>query len=448
MALTGIAIFKMLPKTNCGECGFSTCLAFAMNLAAGKAALAACPHVSAEAKSQLTEASAPPIRTVTIGTGDRAVRLGGETVLFRHEKKFENPPGLALLISDAMPDTEIQERLSRFARLRYERVGIALFPELVAVRAEANDAVKFRAVVEQVRSRVSCALILMSESAALLAAALEICREDRPLLYAATRANIQEMAALAQTAGCPLAVKGEDLEDTAALAAGLIDRGLTDLVLDSGARTLRQALADQVMSRRAALSKKFPALGFPTIVFPGEMASDLMQETLLATVFMAKYGSLIVLSDFQGHSLFPLLVARMDIFSDPQRPLATTAGIYPINNPHENSPVIVTANFSLTYFIVSGEVESSRVPCWLLIKDTEGLSLLTAWSAGKFSGEQIAQWVQQCGLAEKVTHRKIILPGHVAMESGSLEEALPGWEVLVGPREASYLPAYLKSWQG
>ena len=446
MALTGIAIFKMLPKTNCGECHYPTCLAFAMNLAAGKADLDVCPYISAEAKSQLTEASAPPIRTVTIGTGDRAVRLGGETVLYRHEKKFENPPGLALLISDALPEAEIRERLARFKQLHYERAGMALYPELIALKAESNNPDKFREIVNRVQESANCALILMSEDPAVLAAALEICRNEKPLLYPATRANIREMAALAKSTGCPLAVKGDNIEEIAALAAILIEGGFNDLVLDSGARNLRQALTDQVTIRRAALSKKIRTLGFPTIVFPCEMATDLMQETLVATVLMAKYGSLLVLSDFQGHSLFPLLMARADIFSDPQRPLATAAGIYPINNPREDSPVVITANFSLTYFIVSGEIDSSRVPCWLLIKDTEGLSVLTAWSAGKFSGEQIAQFVQQCAIAEQIKHRKLILPGHVAVESGSLEEALPGWEILIGPREAAYLPAYLKGW--
>jgi len=446
MALTGIQIFKLLPKTNCGECGVPTCLAFAMSLAAGKAELASCPYVSEEAKSELSEASAPPIRTVTIGTGDRALKVGGETVMFRHEKRFENPPGLAILISDTMDEAEVSARLARF-KLQYERVGLTLRPELIALKGDSKDAGKFAALVSTVKQNSDGGLILISDNPDILKAGLAACGDRKPLLYAATKENLEALAELAKSSSCPVAVKGSSLEELAELTTKLTEAGVKDMVIDSGSRGLRQAFEDQIVIRSAALNKKFRPLGFPTICFPAEMTNDPMKEALIASVFVAKYGGIIVLSDFQAESLFPLLVERMNIYTDPQRPLATTEGIYEIGGPDEKSPVVITSNFSLTYFIVSGEIESSKVPSWLLIKDTEGLSVMTAWAAGKFGADTIAPFVKKCGIEDKIKHHKLVIPGYLAAESGGLEEELPGWEVLVGPREGAHIPAYLKTWQ-
>jgi acetyl-CoA decarbonylase/synthase complex subunit gamma len=446
MALTGIQIFKLLPKTNCGECGVPTCLAFAMSLATGKAELVACPYVSEEAKAELSEASAPPIRTVTIGTGDRALKVGGETVMFRHEKRFENPPGLAILISDTMDEAEISARLAR-SKLEYERVGLTLRPELIALRADSGDAGKFAALVSTVKQNSDGGLILMSDNPDILKASLAACGDRKPLLYAATKENLEAVAELAKSSSCPVAVKGSSPEEVAELTTKLTEAGIKDIIIDSGSRSLRQAFQDQIVIRSAALNKKFRPLGFPTICFPADMTDDPMKEALIASVFVAKYGGIIVLSDFQGESLFPLLVERMNIYTDPQRPLATTEGIYEIGGPNEGSPVLITSNFSLTYFIVSGEIESSKVPSWLLIKDTEGLSVMTAWAAGKFGADTIAPFVKKCGIEDKIKHHKLVIPGYLAAESGGLEEELPGWEVLVGPREGAHIPAYLKTWQ-
>ena len=447
MPLTGIEIFKLLPKTNCGECGVPTCLAFAMNLAAGKAELTACPYVSEEAKAKLSEAAAPPILPVTIGVGDRALKIGGETVMFRHEKRFENPPGLALLIGDTMEESETNARLERFKQLQYERVGLTLRPELVAVKDNSGDAGKFEALVNKVKQNSDASIILMSSNPDTLAAGLKACADRKPLIYAATKDNLERVASLAKENSCPVAVKASNLEELAELTTKLTEAGVNNIVLDSGARTLRQAFEDQVIIRSAALTKKFRPLGFPTIVFPCEMTDDPMKEAVIASAFVAKYGGIIVLSDFQGESLFPLLVERLNIYTDPQRPLATTEGIYEIGNPDENSPVLITSNFSLTYFIVSGEVEGSKVPSYLLVKDTEGLSVMTAWAAGKFVADAIAPFVKKCGIADKVKHHKLVIPGYAAAESGGLEEELPDWEILIGPREASLIPAYLKTWK-
>ena len=445
MALTGIQIFKLLPKTNCKECGDPTCLAFAMKLAAGKAELSLCPYVSEEAKAELEVASAPPIRPVTIGVGDRALKVGGETVMFRHEKRFDNAPGFAILVNDTMDEAEVNARLERF-QLEYERVGLILRPELVAIKCESGDAGKFAGLVEKVKQGSDCSIILMSDNPDILAEGLKACADRKPLLYAATEENAERVAGLAKESSCPIAVKAADLEKLVELTTKLTEAGVNDMVLDSGARTLRQAFEDQVIIRSAPLTKQFRPLGFPTIVFPCEMTDDPMKEAVIASVFVAKYAGIIVLSDFQGESLFPLLVERMNIYTDPQRPLATTEGIYEINNPDENSPVLITSNFSLTYFIVSGEMENSKIPSYLLVKDTEGLSVMTAWAAGKFVADAIGPFVKKCGIEDKVKHHKLIIPGYAASESGGLEEELPGWEILVGPREGSLIPAYLKTW--
>jgi len=447
MALTGIQIYKLLPKTNCGECGVPTCLAFAMNLAAGKAELTSCPYVSEEAKTELADAAAPPIRVLEIGVGERKLKLGGETVLFRHEKTFMNPTGIAVLVTDEMSDEDVDGRLERFKTLEYERVGLTLRADLVAVKSITGDAGKFESLAGKVKDQTNAGVVLMTEDPGVMEAGLKACADRKPLIYAATKENADAMATLAKEYKCPLAVKSDGLDGLSELTVKLTEDGLNDLVIDSGARSIRRAFEDQIFIRRGALLKKYKPLGFPTITFPCEMADDLMKESLIASMFAAKYGSIVVLSDLQGHTLFPLLLARMNLYTDPQRPMATSAGIYEIGGPDENSPILVTCNFSLTYFIVSGEIETSRVPAWLVVVDTEGLSVLTAWAAGKFGGDAVGAVVKKCGIMDKVSHKKVIIPGYAAAILGDLEEELGDWEVLVGPRESAHIPAYLKEWQ-
>ncbi len=447
MPLTGIEIFKLLPKTNCGRCGVPTCLAFAMSLAAGKAELAACPAISDEARLKLEEASAPPIRPIVIGTGPRAIKIGGETVLFRHEKRFENPPGFAMLISDAMPTAEIISRIERFNSFTYERVGFKLRPEMLALKCDSGNANTYTNLINEALSKSDAGLILMCEDPGIMAVVVGAAADRKPLLYAATEANADQMAAIAKQYRLPLAARASGLNELAALTDKLARLGLKDIVLDTGARKLKQAFTDQVMLRRLAIQSKFRSLGFPTIIPAHEMGDDPLAEAMIAGVFVAKYGGIIIMSDFQGETLFPLLVLRLNLYSDPQRPLATAEGIYEINAPDENAPVLVTSNFSLTYFIVSGEIENSRVPSYLLVKDTEGLSVMTAWAAGKFGADNIASLVKKCGIADRIKHRNLIIPGYLAAESGTLEEELPGWRVAVGPREGAHIPPFLKSWQ-
>ncbi|MDD3581807.1 MAG: acetyl-CoA decarbonylase/synthase complex subunit gamma [Desulfobacca sp.] len=445
MALTGIEIFKMLPKTNCKECGFPTCLAFAMALASGKAELAACPYVSEEAKEKLAEASAPPIRPVKIGMKEGEKTIGGELVMFRHDKTFFNPTLIAALLTTDMSSGDVDAKIDNFAKLQFERVGLNLRPEMFAIKDVSGDAGKFTALVKQVIDKSDAALMLMSDKPEVLKAGAEVAKERRPVLYAATPQNADDYGKLAKELDLPLVAKADDYEALAGLTSKLTGMGLKDLILDSGSRTIKQALQDQIVIRRAPLTAKFKPFGYPTVTFPCEMTDDPMQETLYAAVFIAKYGGIVVLKDFEAHRVFPLLLQRLNIYTDPQRPMIVTQGIYPLNNPDENSPIAITTNFALTYFIVSGEIEGSKVPTWLLIMDTEGLSVMTAWAAGKFVGDAVGMFVKKSGITEKAKTRTLIIPGYSAAISGDLEEELPDWKILIGPREAAHIPAFLKS---
>jgi acetyl-CoA decarbonylase/synthase complex subunit gamma len=445
MALTGIQIFKLLPKTNCKECGVPTCLAFAMNLASGKAELDSCPYVSDDARAQLAEASAPPIRPVAIGKGVRAAKTGGETVLCRHEKTFFNPTLFAGIITSDTPAATVEGKLKAWNALQYERVGLNLRPELVALKDVNGDGVAFATLAKLIAETSEFNLILMSESPEIISGAVATAGFKRPLIYAATAATADAFGKIALDNDLPLAVKADSIDGLIALTDKLVGMGLKDLVLDSGARDVKKALEDQVAIRRAALKAGNRSVGFPTITFPCEMASNIATEGLIAGMFVAKYGGIVVMSDFTTEVIFPLLLERLNIFTDPQRPMTVVEGIFEIGAPNENSPVLVTTNFALTYFIVSGEIEASKVPAWLLIKDSEGLSVLTAWAAGKFGGDDVGAFVKKSGIMEKVKHTEIIIPGYAAAIAGDVEEELPGWTVTVGPREAAHIAGFLKN---
>jgi acetyl-CoA decarbonylase/synthase complex subunit gamma len=446
MALTGIQILKMLPKKNCGECGIPTCLAFAMKVAAGQTEIEECPYVSDEAKATIGEASAPPIRTIKIGAGDAEFTAGGETCLFRHEKRFENQTGIAVMIATDEDEAAIDGKIKRANDMVFERVGVMMRNNLIAIRdAGGGDlAALAKKVIEGAPNQ---AIILMSDSADALKAGAEACGDNKPLLFGATADKVDEFAALAKDTGCVIGVKGKNIDDLIETTDKLLAAGVKDMVIDTGARTLKGAFEDNIVARRSAVKEKFKPLGFPTITFPCEMTDDLMMEAMIGSVLMAKYAAITVFSDIQGDILFPLLLEQLNIFTDPQRPMVVQEDIYPITGPDENSPVLITCNFSLTYFIVSGEIEGSKVPSWLLIKDTEGLSVLTAWAAGKFGADLIAMFVKKSGIGDKVKHHELIIPGYLATIKGELEEELPDWTITIGPREAGHLPAFLKEWK-
>jgi acetyl-CoA decarbonylase/synthase complex subunit gamma len=444
MPLSGLEIYKLLPKTNCKECGFPTCLAFAMKLAAKQAELSACPYVSEEAKQALAAAAAPPIRLVTLGT-ERSFSVGNETVLFRHEKTFYHEPGLALRVKDT--DPALEEKVALVDGFSVERVGMNLVMNALAIENASGDAGTFAGAVAKARAKTKLPFILMSDSPDAMKAALEKEGGMKPLVYAASDGNVEAMAALAKAHGASLAVKAETLDGLAALTEKATAAGVEDLVLDPMPRHLAGALAAFTQLRRLALKKNFRPLGYPIIAFAGNGANSPEEETIAAAQAICKYAGIIVLDHFDAADVYALMTLRQNIFTDPQKPIQVSPGLYEINSPKPGDPLMVTTNFSLTYFSVAGEVEGAGKPAWLLVTDSEGMSVLTAWAAGKFDAEVIAKAVKNFQVESKINHHKIIIPGFVATISGDLEEELPGWEVLVGPREAVDIPAYLKLWQ-
>ncbi len=443
MGLTGLDIFKQLPKTNCGDCGVPTCLAFAMKLAQKQASLDQCPHVTEDAKAALEGASAPPIKLVTIGDGERKLEIGNETVLFRHEETFHHPAGIAVLVEGSLGEEELAARVAAVGEASFERVGQTLQLDAVALQGEGDAFVKAAQVAAE---KSAVPLILMNEDPTVMGKALEACGGKKPLICAATTENVEAMAALAKAHACPLVVKGSDLSSLAEVSEKAQAAGATDLVLDSGAREPSQVLANETAIRRAALRKRFRPFGFPTITFA--QADDAQDELQQAASYLAKYAGIVVLRQMEPWELLALVTVRQNIYTDPQKPIQIEEGLYEIGSPNEKSPVLVTTNFSLTYFTVEGDVEASRVPAWAVVVDTEGTSVLTAWAAEKFTAEIIAEKVRAFDVASKVEHRKLILPGHVAVLSGKLEEELgQEWQVIVGPRESSGIPSFLRtSW--
>lgn len=446
MALSGIQIYKLLPKTNCKDCGFPTCLAFAMKLAAKQVELAACPHVSEEAKSELAESSAPPIRLISVRANGHEIRAGNEVVLFRHEKTFYNKPGFFVRVRDRETPEEVAVKIAAVERFRVNYVGLELKVDGYAIEAVTGDPARFTAAVKAVRAAGTRPLILISRDPAVIAAGLEILEGETPLIYAADADNWQEMARLAKQSKAALAVASASLDGLATLTEQAKEVGIEDLVLDPATRRFSDGVTQNTLLRRLAL-KNVRSLGYPIISFPGDAKAkdgDVACESMLAVQAITKYAGFVVLDSYAPELLYPLLVLRENIYTDPQKPIQVQPGLYEINEPGPNDPLLVTTNFSITYFSVANEVEGSGIPAWLLVTDAEGMSVLTAWAAGKFDAERIAKDMKRFEVAQKVNRRRLVLPGHVAVISGELEEELPGWEVRVGPREAVDIPAFLK----
>ncbi len=445
MALSGIQIYKMLPQTNCKDCGFPTCLAFAMKLAAKQAELDKCPHVSDEAREQLAESSAPPVRLVTLSANGREVKSGNEVVLFRHEKTFYNPTGLFIRLRDDLGLDEIKAQAQEAADYMVEYVGMELTIDGFALEA-TGDGGGFAAAVGAVLETAKLPLILIAADPAVMAQGLEAAAGMRPLIYGATADNWEAFADLAKKHDAPMAIRADTMNGLAELTDKIKGAGVEEIVLDPGVRDLKSSLTVNTLIRRMALKKTFRSLGFPIISFPSECVDDEGMVTVAATQAIAKYGGFVVLDRFSPATIYPLLALRSNIYTNPQEPIQVQPGVYEINDPQADSPIMVTTNFSITYFSVANEIDGSGSPGWLLVADAEGMSVLTAWAAGKFDAERIAKAVKTNDMENKVSHRKLVIPGHVSVLLGELEEELPGWEILVGPREAVDLPGYLKIW--
>ncbi|MFN2129114.1 MAG: acetyl-CoA decarbonylase/synthase complex subunit gamma [Anaerolineae bacterium] len=446
MALSGMQIYKLLPRTNCKECGYPTCLAFAMKLAAKQAELDDCPYVSEESRAQLAEASQPPIRLVTVSADGREAQAGNETVMFRHEKRFFNKPGLFVRLYDDQPLEKLEAQAKEVADYTVEYVGMELKVDGLAVEATDGGA-QFATAVKAVLDTALLPLVLIAEDAAVMAEGLKVAREAgvKPLIYGATAETWQDFAALAKEHGVAMAIREEYLDVLASLAAQIKEAGVDDIVLDHGARDLPVALAKQTHMRRLALGN-VRELGYPLIAFPGESVDDPEMTPIAAAQAVAKYAGFVVLDEFSPATIYPLLALRENIYTDPQTPIQVQPGLYEIGEPTADSPLYVTTNFSITYFAVANEISGSGVPGWLLVADAEGMSVLTAWAAGKFDAVRIAKAVKENGVAEKLNHKKLVIPGHVSVLLGEIEEELPGWKILVGPREAVDIPGYTKVW--
>ncbi len=444
MALTGVEIFKLLPKTNCKKCGFPTCLAFAMKLAQRQTSLDLCPDISVESRQKLGEASAPPVRPVVFGAGEGAVKIGDETVLFRHEKRFVNPCAFALEIKDSSSDTEVRHKAAEVVRSEIERVGQKLRIDAIALVNDSADEQRFVKAASIIASEApSVPVILSTTNPRFAEMSVKLFADKRPILYGMNSDNCEAMATVAKNWNAILGVSAKGLDDLTDLTERAKSFGVEDLVIDSGARTAGEILEHNTLIRRAAIKKNFKPLGYPVITFA--QRGDSLLETLIASVGVTKYSSIIVLSSMEKWKNLALFTLRQNIYTDPQVPMQVEQKIYKIGEPSPSSPLFITTNFSLTFFIVSGEIENSKMPGYLAVMDCEGLSVLTAWAAGKFTASKIAQFIQDSGAANLVKHRELIIPGYVAILSGAIEDKLEGWKIIVGPREANGIPAFVKS---
>nr|MBN1229832.1 acetyl-CoA decarbonylase/synthase complex subunit gamma [Anaerolineae bacterium] len=443
MALSGIQIYKMLPQTNCKDCGYPTCLAFAMKLAAKQVELDLCPHVSEESKAQLAESATPPQRLITLKANGNEVKAGNEVVLFRHEKTYYNMPGLFVRIKDDLLADAIKEKVAAADTYSTNYVGIDLVLDGFAVEAVSGSSASFSAAVAAVRAASKKPVILIAQDAGVMAEGLKVLDGEAPLIFGAGAENWEAMADLATQYKAPLTVTGNTLDELADLVEKVKGKGIEDIVLAPATRSLHGELTTRVLIWRLAIKKNFRSLGYPVISVAGD-AGDPAKEMVSAAQAISKYAGFVVIDSFAPDFVYPLIVLRQNIYTDPQKPIQVQPGLYEINNPKPTDPVLVTTNFSITYFSVANEIEGSGLPAWLLVADAEGMSVLTAWAAGKFDAERIAKSVKAFDVASKATNRTIVLPGHVAVLSGELEEELPDWNVRVGPREAVDIPAFMK----
>ncbi len=441
MALKGLDIFKLSPKKNCKECGSPTCMAFCMKVAQGAVALDKCPYFSEEAKAKLSEATAPPMKTITVGND---IKLGGETVLFRHEKTLVNRNRFAVPVCTCMDEAAADQKLADIQKVDYERIGEREYIEFVMVRCEKDSADKWEDLVKKAAA-TGRTLILNCTCPECAKKALAICKDGKPILNGATPENFEEMSAIATEAGVTLGVHADSLSELHDLIAKLEAAGNKNLIIDVTGKTVKETFANTVLVRRTALKDGDRTFGYPSIVDLAKLAAgDEHLETALAAGFTLKYGSIIVMERLGYAEALPLYGLRQNVFTDPQKPMKVAPGIYPMNGATPDDPCMLTVDFALTYFLVSGEIERSNVPVNLLITDASGMSVLTAWAAGKFSSSSIKKFFDEFELDKKINNRTLVIPGKVAVMKGEIQDKLPDWNVVVGTREAVEIVKFLK----
>lgn len=440
MAVKGLDIFKLSPKKNCKECGSPTCMAFCMKVAQGAVPITKCPYMSEEAIALLSEATAPPMQTITVG----AHKLGGETVMMRHEKTLVNRNLFAATLDTSMDDASIEERIALVKKVDYERIGEREMVECVFVH-DAGDCAKFVELCKKAAALPDRTVIIDTKDVETAKAAVEAIKDSKPILNGANKDNFNDMNEIAKAAGLVLGVSGTDLSELHDTVAALEKAGNKNLILDVTAPTIKETFANAVLVRRTAIKDGDRTFGYPSIVNLGVLCNhDEHLETALAAMFVVKYGSIIVMDKVGYAEALPLYGLRQNIFTDPQKPMKVAPGIYPINGAGPDDPCALTVDFALTYFLVSGELERSKIPVNLLITDASGMSVLTAWAAGKFSSTSVKKFFDEFDIASKINNRTLIIPGKVAVMKGEIQDKLSEWNVVVGTREAVELVKYLR----
>lgn len=444
MALKGLDIFKLSPKKNCKECGCPTCMAFSMKVAQGAVDIAACPYFAPEALAKLSAATEPPMKTIKVGAGDAELSLGGETVLFRHEKTFVSRTRYAMSLCTCMDDETVAQKLEDIKKVDYERIGERMFVEMVYVNYSADGKQDYVELVKKA-AETGRILILDCKDAEIAKAALEVCKDGKPILNGADASNYEAMNAVATVAGVVLGVSGADLSEIHDTVEKLEGLGNKNLVIDVTGADVKETFKNAVQIRKAAIKDGDRTFGYPSIVNLHKIAAgDLHKQAALLSLFTMKYGSVIVAEHIGYAEALPLYGLRQNLFTDPQKPMKVEPGVYPLNGADENSVCLTTVDFALTYFLVSGELERSGVPVNLIINDAGGLSVLTSWAAGKFSSSSIAKFFQEQDIEGKIKSRKLIIPGKVAVLKGELEAKMPGWEIIIAPNEAVQLVKFMK----
>jgi acetyl-CoA decarbonylase/synthase complex subunit gamma len=438
MALKALDIYKLLPKKNCKECGDPTCLTFAMKLAAGKADIELCPYLDENAKAVLGATTRPPIKLVKLGVGERSFAVGEEFVLYRHDKTFYHPPGIMFRVLDTESEEEIMAVTTRVRDETLTRVGADLKFNGTAIVNTSGTVEAYAKAVRAVEKTAGLPEILVSDNPAALAAALVLCGSYHPVICAATPENYKQMCALAKQHGCRLVVRAPALDALARLTKDCVAEGVTNLLIDPAPQTLGDFITRSTAIRQLAITRAVPDLGYPVYLD----ATAFADEDAAIALGIVKYASVIVTSPLGPASAKAALTLRQNIYTDPQKPIQMNPGLYRVGTPGKDAPVLMTVNFSLTYFTLQGYLESSRVPCFMLIVDTEGLSVLTAVAAGKLNETLVRDAIKKFGVESEVTHRKLIIPGYSAPLSGRIEEAT-GWKVLVGPRDAAEIGEFL-----
>ena len=463
---TLLTVYKLLPQTNCGECGEVNCMTFASTLLERKKTVKDCPPLVKDMKyktqaANLADLIAPPVKEITFGVGERTTKIGGKQVMYRHDLTYHNPTAIAIDISDKLGDAEIIDRVNQTEKFQFNHIGETLRLDAIAIRAASGDAQRFAQAVALVAKTSSLPLIICSLDPAALRLAVEQkgVYEKKPMLYAATKDNWKDVGALAKQYSCPIvAFSPDDLSVLKALSKTLRAMGNEEIVLDPGFWThgplLKSSVENLEMLRRAAIQKEDKDLAYPIITVPAvawmgespDPTTAAYRESYMASMLLTRFADIVIMHSLDVWALLPVVTLRQGVYTDPRKPVAVETGLKSVGSPNEMSPVLLTSNFALTYYTVATDLEAMGVTCHLLVLNTEGLSVEASVAGGQFSAAGVRDLVASSNLEGKAKHRKLIIPGMAARLSGEIED-LTKWEVMVGPKDSSQIKEYLdKYW--